>query len=112
MLCRKMMASLSARLHELLGDMETCMLRSSVQRVVCFLSHEAPTDGDKGYEVNLTASKQNVASQLNLAPETLSRVLSRMVREGYIGEMDGSTRARPILQKAYDDLQDMDEMND
>jgi hypothetical protein len=33
-----------------------------------------------------------------------------MVREGSIGDMDGSTRARPILQKAYEDIQDLDEM--
>ncbi|MBA2378579.1 MAG: DNA translocase FtsK, partial [Blastocatellia bacterium] len=39
-------------------------------------------------------------------------ILDAMVREGYIGEMDGSSRARPVLQKAYDDLQDVAEMND
>jgi S-DNA-T family DNA segregation ATPase FtsK/SpoIIIE len=37
-------------------------------------------------------------------------ILDAMVREGYIGDMDGSTRARPVLQKAYDDLQDLAEM--
>jgi DNA segregation ATPase FtsK/SpoIIIE, S-DNA-T family len=37
-------------------------------------------------------------------------ILDAMVKEGYIGDMDGSTRARPILQKAYDDLQDLAEM--
>ncbi|MEW5788021.1 MAG: Crp/Fnr family transcriptional regulator [Pseudomonadota bacterium] len=84
MLCRKMMASLSSRLHELLGDMETCMLRGSVQRVVCYLSHEAPPDGGNDYEVNLAASKQNVASRLNLAPETLSRVLGQLSEAGLI----------------------------
>ncbi|MGH9946126.1 MAG: DNA translocase FtsK [Pyrinomonadaceae bacterium] len=38
-------------------------------------------------------------------------ILDAMVREGHIGEMDGSTRARPVLQKAYDDLQDIAEMD-
>ncbi|MEJ7846861.1 MAG: DNA translocase FtsK 4TM domain-containing protein [Pyrinomonadaceae bacterium] len=37
-------------------------------------------------------------------------ILDAMVREGYIGDMDGSSRARPVLQKAYDDLQDVSEM--
>jgi DNA segregation ATPase FtsK/SpoIIIE, S-DNA-T family len=36
-------------------------------------------------------------------------ILDAMVREGYIGEMDGSTRARPVLSKAYEDLQDINE---
>ncbi|HUR98582.1 MAG TPA: DNA translocase FtsK [Pyrinomonadaceae bacterium] len=38
-------------------------------------------------------------------------ILDAMVKEGYIGDMDGSTRARPVLQRAYDDLQDLSEMN-
>ena len=37
-------------------------------------------------------------------------ILDAMVREGYIGEMDGSSRARPVLQKAYEDLQDISDM--
>ncbi|MBC7898709.1 MAG: DNA translocase FtsK 4TM domain-containing protein [Saprospiraceae bacterium] len=37
-------------------------------------------------------------------------ILDAMVKEGYIGDMDGSSRARPVLQKAYDDLQDVSEM--
>ncbi len=36
-------------------------------------------------------------------------ILDAMVREGYIGDMDGSTRARPVLTKAYEDLQDIEE---
>ncbi len=84
MLCRKMMASLSSRLHELLSDMENCMLRGSVQRVVCFLTQSAPSVEETAYEVNLPASKQTLASQLNLAPETLSRVLGQLSDAGLI----------------------------
>ncbi len=36
-------------------------------------------------------------------------ILDAMVREGYIGEMDGGSRARPVLPKAYEDLQDVEE---
>lgn len=84
MLCRKMMGSLSARLHELLGDMETCMLRGSLQRVVCFLVQAAPGGEQSAYEINLASSKQTIASQLNLAPETLSRVLGQLTDAGLI----------------------------
>jgi CRP-like cAMP-binding protein len=82
-LCRKMLSSLSVRLHELLGDMETCTLRSSTQRVICFLSQQAPHDAQR-YAVQLEASKQTIASQLNLAPETFSRVLSNLTHAGLI----------------------------
>ncbi|MEP7148277.1 MAG: DNA translocase FtsK 4TM domain-containing protein [Acidobacteriota bacterium] len=39
-------------------------------------------------------------------------ILDAMVKEGYIGDMDGSTRARPVLSKAYEDLQDLAEMGE
>lgn len=84
MLSRKMMASLSLRLHELLDDMETCTLRTSSQRVICFLSNLAPPGQPQQYEVALPSSKQTIASQLNLAPETFSRVLGHLAGAGLI----------------------------
>jgi CRP-like cAMP-binding protein len=84
MLSRKMLASLSSRLHELLGDMETCTLRTSMQRVVCFLIQAAPADETAAFDVTLHSSKQNIASQMNLAPETFSRVLGHLSEKGLI----------------------------
>lgn len=83
-LARKMLAGLAMRLHELIDDMETCTMRTSLQRVVCFLSHLAPSDATSGYSVALATSKQTVASQLNLAPETFSRALSQLSEAGLI----------------------------
>lgn len=84
MLCRKMLASLSTRLHELLEDMETCTLRTSTQRVACFLVNLTPPGQPESYEILLPASKQTIASQLNLAPETFSRVLGHLAGAGLI----------------------------
>jgi CRP-like cAMP-binding protein len=84
MLSRKMLASLSVRLHELLDDMETCTLRTSSQRVICFLSNMAPPGRPNQYEIVLPSSKQTIASQLNLAPETFSRVLGHLAGAGLI----------------------------
>lgn len=84
MLSRKMLASLSVRLHELLGDMESCTLRTSMQRVVCFLIQAAPSATTDCFEINLSSSKQNIASQLNLAPETFSRALGNLSEKGLI----------------------------
>jgi CRP-like cAMP-binding protein len=83
-LARKMLASLSMRLHELIDDMETCTMRTSLQRVVCYLSHQAPGDASSGYSIALSTSKQTVASQLNLAPETFSRALTQLSEAGLI----------------------------
>jgi len=87
---RKMIASLSMKLHELMADMETCTLMSSVQRVVCYLAHQTPEEGMPEYEVTLDTSKQMVASKLSLAPETFSRALNHLVKSGLI-EVNGRT---------------------
>jgi len=79
-----MLASLSTRLHELLEDMETCTLRTSTERVICFLCNLAPPGQPGQYEILLPASKQTIASQLNLAPETFSRVLGHLAGAGLI----------------------------
>ena len=83
-LSRKMLANLSMRLHELIDDMESCTLRTSMQRVVCYLSHLAPDKETNRYDVILETSKQMVASQLNLAPETFSRMLGQLSEAGII----------------------------
>ncbi|TCJ16518.1 Crp/Fnr family transcriptional regulator [Parasulfuritortus cantonensis] len=87
---RKMLASLSSRLHELIDDMESCTLRTSMQRVICFLGQQAPASQDGAFSVHLNSSKQTVASRLNLAPETLSRVLGQLAEAGLI-RVDGRT---------------------
>ena len=87
---RKMLASISMRLHELMLDMETCTLMNSVQRVVCYLSQRTPEQNPPQYEVKLGTSKQMLASQLNLAPETFSRALHHLATAGLI-EVQGRT---------------------
>ena len=84
-----MLASLCVRLHELLTDIEACTSRTSLQRVVCFLTQQAPP-AESAYEVILGTSKQTLAAQLNLAPETLSRMLGQLSQAGLI-EMHGRT---------------------
>jgi S-DNA-T family DNA segregation ATPase FtsK/SpoIIIE len=55
---------------------------------------------------NKSASTSLLQRHLRIGYGRAAAILDAMVREGYIGEMDGSKRARPILQKAYDDLQE------
>jgi S-DNA-T family DNA segregation ATPase FtsK/SpoIIIE len=56
------------------------------------------------------ASTSLLQRHLRIGYGRAAAILDAMVREGYIGEMDGSTRARAILAKAYEDLQDIEEM--
>ncbi|MBA2619586.1 MAG: DNA translocase FtsK [Acidobacteria bacterium] len=55
------------------------------------------------------ASTSLLQRHLRIGYGRAAAILDAMVREGYIGDMDGSTRARPILQKAYEDLQEAEE---
>ncbi len=54
------------------------------------------------------ASTSLLQRHLRVGYGRAAAILDAMVREGYIGEMDGSTRARPILQAAYDALEQLE----
>ena len=56
------------------------------------------------------ASTSLLQRHLRIGYGRAAAILDAMVKEGYIGDMDGSSRARPILPKAYEDLQDISEM--
>lgn len=83
---RRMLAGLSMRLHALVQDVESYTLRSSAERVIGYLLRH--TDPDRDDPVALPASKQVIASLLNLTPETLSRIFHELAEAGLI-RVDG-----------------------
>lgn len=76
-------ARLAERIGELVEGLEQCIQRSSTQRVAHYLVQHAEQDA-QCTEVRLPCDKQTIASQLNLTPETFSRVLNRLTRDGFI----------------------------
>jgi len=81
------------RLHSLIQDVESYSLRSSTQRVIGYLLQQCPATGGSGETSGqaafiLPASKQVIASRLNLSPETLSRIFAELSRAGLI-DVDG-----------------------
>lgn len=78
--------TLAARVHRLTEDLEACCLHSASRRVAEFLLREAhaspPTQGAP--EVVLPAAKSVIASSLHLTPETFSRELHGLARDGVI----------------------------
>ena len=91
--CR-MLAGLSRKLHGLVSDMEDLTLHSAAQRIIGYLLRE---QGDEGHVVHLKASKSLIASRLNLTPETFSRVLHQLQRDGLI-TIDGRTITIPDIE--------------
>jgi CRP/FNR family transcriptional regulator, dissimilatory nitrate respiration regulator len=98
MFARQMLAGLAVRLHGMVRDIEAYALRSGRQRVVSYLVERTqPGSGGPGARVvQLSASKQTIASRLNLAPETLSRVLRELGDDGLI-TVDGRRITIPDL---------------
>lgn len=79
---RKMLASLSQRLHALMSDVEAYSLRSGTQRVIGYLLKDQACES--GQVVHLATSKTVIASRLNLTPEHFSRILRDLSNSGLI----------------------------
>jgi DNA segregation ATPase FtsK/SpoIIIE, S-DNA-T family len=58
------------------------------------------------------ASTSLLQRHLRIGYGRAAAILDAMVREGFIGEMDGSSRARPILERAYDALEAAESVED
>lgn len=80
-LCLPLLASLSIRLHQRLNEIDNLTSSNAHHRVVRFLCQER--QGESGV-VNLDVPKRLVASKLGIQPETFSRILHRLTKEGLI----------------------------
>jgi CRP/FNR family transcriptional regulator, dissimilatory nitrate respiration regulator len=83
--CRKMLAGLSIRLHRMIQTVESISLRSPTQRVIDYLLRELD-EIREGLDVHvtLTANKNVIASNLNITPETFSRILRNLSDAGLV----------------------------
>ncbi len=83
---RRIIAGLSRRLHQLMGDLENYSLHSGTQRVIGYLLRDSDSDSgqDKSLEVTLPATKGVIASRLSLTQEYFSRVLHDLAARGLI----------------------------
>ncbi len=95
-----LMTHMCTRLCELVENLETCVQRNSAQRVVHYLMQLAP-QASETFDLTLDVNKQTIASQLNLAPETFSRVLGRLAKDGCI-----QVKGRNITVKNLSALRD------
>jgi len=83
---RSMLAGMSRRILLLVAELESLTLDSSHQRVIGFLLQQLQPENAKFSKntVELPANKSTIALLLNLAPETLSRVLNQLSEKGLI----------------------------
>lgn len=84
-LARRMIASLSMRLHHLVSELESQALQSGTQRVVGYLLSLVGDTDNPGAQIVLPARKNIIASRLNLTHEHFSRILHGLADAGVIG---------------------------
>ena len=84
MLGRKMIASLSMRLHHLITDVESYSLHSGRQRIIGYLLRDNVEGNQRSLEVTLPTNKGVIASRLNLTQEHFSRILHELADKGLI----------------------------
>lgn len=80
---RHMLASLSARMHQLVGSIEAISLLSGTQRLIGYLLQLSSQSPDPA-RITLHATKATIAALLNITPETLSRIMHRLSEAGLI----------------------------
>ncbi|HQU80673.1 MAG TPA: Crp/Fnr family transcriptional regulator [Azonexus sp.] len=79
-LCRKMLAGMAMRLHQLMNDVESYSLHSGKQRIIGYLLRELAEEDLNGTNVAVTlpTNKGVIASRLNLTQEHFSRILHEL----------------------------------
>ena len=88
-LAMNMLATLSLRLKQFAHMIEALSLKEVPGRLAAYILVDSKQDSTE-QTINLTVSKTQLASLLGTIPETLSRILAKMNKQGLI-EIEGST---------------------
>ncbi len=79
--CFHLMTNMSQRLHKHINEIDRLTLQTATDRVINYLLQNKFESSD---EIHLITSKQMLAAQLSIKPETLSRTLRKLNNEGLI----------------------------
>jgi CRP-like cAMP-binding protein len=97
-----MLAVLSQRLRRFSGLIENLSLKEVPGRLAAYLLY-SQEEKKGGENLLLEISKNQLASLLGTIPETLSRILARMSREGFI-DSTGPRQVRILNRKGLEEL--------
>lgn len=82
--CLKVMGRLSIRLHWLVKEMERLSLHNASYRLISYLLEDVPEDSTEKIQIKLSAPKRIIASRISITPETFSRTLKSLSKDGLI----------------------------
>jgi CRP-like cAMP-binding protein len=86
--CFGLLGEFALRNRQLVGEIEALTLYNATFRVVQYLLKEIPSNQNSATSVKLRARKNVIALRLAITPETLSRILSKLKRDGIIQVSD------------------------
>ncbi len=106
-LALNMLAVLSRRLRKFAALVEDLSLKEVPGRLAAYLLYlgERKKGAKEMNDLELAISKNQLASLLGTIPETLSRILSRMIRNGLI-QSEGPRQIRILDRRALQELAD------
>lgn len=96
--CLRLLAAFSHRLHDQVQEIEELTLESAGNRLIRHLTRRAVRDTDGKLRVHFEETRQMLASQLAIKPETLSRLTRSLTDAGLI-ESDGRDIVIPDLEQ-------------
>ncbi len=88
--CFRLMADMSYRLHIFVNEIDNLTLQNATYRLVHYLLQQIADCNAETADVELTTSKQVLASRLSIKPETFSRILKSLSQQGLV-KVNGRT---------------------
>lgn len=82
--CFRLMADMSAWLKKQLNEIDALTLQNATLRFSNYLLQQIPAEQTGSATITLEAAKQVIASRLSIQPESFSRILRNLQREGLI----------------------------
>lgn len=82
--CFRLMSTMSQRLHGRIREINSLALQNATYRLVTYLLDQLPDEALESPAIHLQNKKSVIASQLSIQPETFSRILARLSKNGII----------------------------
>ena len=82
--CFRLLATMGRQLHDKINDINNLTLHNATYRLVVYLLDQLPEGAMALSSIHLGATKIVIASRLSIQPETFSRILLRMSKQGLI----------------------------
>ncbi|OAD23132.1 Transcriptional Regulator, Crp/Fnr family, partial [Candidatus Thiomargarita nelsonii] len=82
--CFQLLSHMSQRLSMWINEIDNLTLQNATHRLVNYLLYQVHDEHHNVYEFNFSIPKHVIASRLSIKPETFSRILHRLNREGLI----------------------------